>query len=70
LSSGSRKTNKPEETQNNNNDNNNKAQRTTSKDQCKDVASPQVMEMGKELWKRMGERQRVQDDVDCCEEEV
>jgi hypothetical protein len=47
LSSGSRKKNKPEETQNNNN--NNKAPRTTSKDQCKDEASPQVMEMGEEL---------------------
>jgi hypothetical protein len=68
LSSGSRKKNKPEETQNNNN--NNKAPRTTSKDQCKDEASPQVMEMEKELWKRMGERQRVQEDVDCCEDEV
>jgi hypothetical protein len=68
LSSGSRKKYKPEETQNNNN--NNKTPRTTSKDQCKDEASPQVMEMGKELWKQMGERQRVQDDLDCCEEEV
>jgi hypothetical protein len=67
LSSGSRKRNKPEETHNNSN---NKAPRTTNKDQCKDEASPQVMEMEKELWKRMGERQRVQDDVDCCEEEV